>query len=138
MSLLGLDAWKARYHTYIEEGSQAVRDRMTLAALEWAAEKKRLQALTLLGVAVALIGVLALGMLSLAVLVHFWDTPQRAVVAWVIAGVWLFAWAVAVYALLSALRQQQPLFARTRAELCQDWQEWQAWRNPPPAEKESA
>lgn len=128
MSLLGLDAFKERIQACIAEGGQAARDRLQLAALELAQEKKRMQTLLVLAVAALALGVVTMLLLSLAVLVHFWDTPHRAAVAWVIAGVWLFAWALVVYALLSALRQKRPTLVLTRAELARDWQEVQNWK----------
>lgn len=128
MSLLGLDAYKERVQACIAEGGQAARDRLQLAALELVQEKKRLQTLLVLAALVMALGTVAMLLLSLAVLVHFWDTPHRGAVAWVIAGVWLFAWALVVYALLAALRQKRPLLALTRAELARDWQEVQDWR----------
>ncbi len=128
ISLLGLDAYKDRLTACMAEGGQAARDRLQLAALELVQEKKRLQTLAVLAAAALAVGTIAMLLLSLAVLVYFWDTPQRAAAAWVIAGVWLFAWALVVYALLAALRQRRPVFALTRAELARDWQEVQEWK----------
>ena len=129
ISLFGLDAYKERIAACMTEGGQGVRDRFQLATLELIQEKKRLQTLLVLAAAVLAVGTIAMLLLSLAVLVHFWDTPQRTVVTWVIAGVWFFAWVVVVYALLAALRQKRPFLALTRAELHRDWHEVQDWKN---------
>lgn len=126
MSVLGLSAWRRRLRATLAEVNIAFNDRAQLAALEWEQEKKRLQTLLVLAVAVVAIGAVALLLLSLALLVQFWDSPHRSVVAWVITGVWFFAWAVVIYALLSALRQKRQMFALTRSELQRDWQELKA------------
>ena len=60
--------------------------------------------------------------LSLAVLIHFWDSPDRATVAWVIAAVWVAAWGGVLWALVSALGKSRSPFVQTRAELARDWQ----------------
>ena len=88
LSLLGLDALAARWRANVIEGAIAVEDRMSLARLEWNDQKQRLQQMLVLTIVVAGLTVVALIMLSLAVLVHFWDTPHRTLVAWLVAGVW--------------------------------------------------
>ncbi|CAB5671702.1 Predicted membrane protein [Comamonas aquatica] len=99
----------------------AAEDRIALARLEWSAQKQRLQAIFVLGVVLGGLTIVALVLLSLAVLIQFWDSPERSVVAWVIAGVWLLAWAGALALLLSFLRKSSQPFALTRAELARDW-----------------
>lgn len=96
-------------------------------ALEWAQERKHWQTVLVLVIAVVAFGLVAALLISLAVLVYFWDTPHRIGVAWTIAGVWTFAWCLVVYALRSALLQKRPAFALTKAELARDCQEWQEW-----------
>lgn len=126
ISLLGLQSWRQRLSTYAQEGKQAAHDRLTLAALEWAQERKYWQTIIVLVVAALALGVVAMLLISLAVLVHFWESPQRVAVAWVIAGVWAFAWGLVMYALRSAFVQKRPAFILTRTELAQDLQDWQA------------
>ena len=121
MSAIGLDALSARARGHLNEGATALEDRMALARLEWGAQKKRLQTILVLGIAMGGLTIVALVMLSLAIVVHFWDSPQRTVVAWVVAGIWLLAWGSALLVLLSALRKSSNPFALTRAELVQDW-----------------
>ena len=99
----------------------AAEDRIALARLEWSAQKQRLQAIFVLGVVLGGLTFGALVLLSLAVLIQFWDSPERSVVAWVIAGVGLLAWAGALALLLSFLRKSSQPFALTRAELARDW-----------------
>ena len=67
------------------------------------------------------VAVIALLLLSLAVLVQFWDSPQRVLVAWLLAGGWLLAWVAVAVALVSIGRQAGNAFALTRRELQQDW-----------------
>jgi hypothetical protein len=67
--------------------------------------------------------VVALIMLSLALLVHFWDSPQRTLVAWLIAGVWMLGWGGTLVSLLAVGRQAGTGFAMTRRELARDWRD---------------
>ncbi|WP_455556880.1 phage holin family protein [Comamonas sp.] len=121
MSAIGLDSFAARMRANLNEGAIAAEDRLALARLEWGAQKKRLQTILVLGVVMGGLTIVALVLLSLAVLVHFWDSPQRTVVAWVIAGVWMLAWVSTLLVLLSVLRKSTNPFALTRAELARDW-----------------
>lgn len=121
MSAIGLDSYVARLRANLNEGAMAAEDRIALARLEWGAQKKRLQTILVLGIVMGGLTIVALVLLSLAILIHFWDSPQRTVVAWVIAGVWLLAWGAVLMVLLSALRKSSQPFALTRAELARDW-----------------
>ena len=67
------------------------------------------------------LAVVALLLLSAAVLVQFWDTPQRALAAWLLAGLWLVACGAVLAVLLSMARKTRSAFALTRRELAQDW-----------------
>lgn len=122
LSLLGLEAFVARWRANVIEGAIAVEDRMELAHLEWQDQKRRLQQILVLTLAVAGLTVVALIMLSMAVLVHFWDAPQRTMVAWVVAGTWLVGWAGALFFLVTVAQRAGQGFALTRHELAQDWQ----------------
>ncbi len=123
LSLLGLDALVARWRANVIEGAIAAEDRMDLVRLEWGDQKQRLQQLLVLTIVVAGLTVVALIMLSLAVLVHFWDDPNRTLVAWVVAGVWTFAWGVTLVSLISVAQRASNGFALTRQELAQDWRD---------------
>ncbi len=96
---------------------------MSLARLEWNDQKQRLQQMLVLTIVVAGLTVVALIMLSLAVLVHFWDTPHRTLVAWLIAGVWTVGWAAMLMSLVSVVHKAGNGFALTRRELAQDWRD---------------
>ena len=121
LSLLGLDAFFARWRANVIEGAIAAEDRMDLARLEWQDQKQRLQRLLVLIIVVCVLTLVMLIVLSAAVLVQFWDTPQRALVAWVLAGVWFVACGGVLAALVSLARQARSAFALTRRELAQDW-----------------
>ena len=121
LSLLGLEGLVTRWRANAIEAAIAAEDRMDLARLEWADLKRRLQQLLVLSIVATGLTVVALVMVSLALLVQFWDTPQRALVAWVIAGVWAGAWAIAFVSLLSVAQRAGNGFALTRHELTQDW-----------------
>ena len=121
MSAIGLDKLLARLRANLNEGAIAAEDRIELARLEWAAQKKRMQTLFVLGILLGGLTIVALVLLAVAVLVQFWDTPQRTVVAWVLAGVWSLAWAAVLLVLLSVLRKSSRPFILTRAELAKDW-----------------
>ena len=91
LSLLGLEAFVARWRANVIEGAIAAEDRLELARLEWLDQKQRLQQLLVLLIAVTGLTVVTLVLVSIAILVQFWDTPHRVMVAWVVAGVWLVA-----------------------------------------------
>jgi uncharacterized membrane protein YqjE len=123
LSLLGLEALVARWRANVIEGAIAAEDRMDLARLEWQDQKQRLQQMLVLTIVVAGLTVVALIMLSLAVLVHFWDTPQRTLVAWLVAAVWTAGWAATLVSLVSVVQKAGQGFALTRRELAQDWRD---------------
>ena len=119
--LLNLQGLAGRWRSAMGEGATAVEDRMELARLEWADHKRRLALLALLLVVFGVLAVLALLLLSAAVLVQFWDTSQRALAAWLLAGLWLVACGAVLAVLLSMARKTRSAFALTRRELAQDW-----------------
>ena len=123
LSLLGLEAFVARWRANVIEGAIAAEDRLELARLEWLDQKQRLQQLLVLLIAVTGLTVVTLVLVSMAILVQFWDTPHRMMVAWVVAGVWLVAWCAAIIKLVSVARSTGSGFALTRRELSQDWRD---------------
>lgn len=123
LSLLGLEAFVARWRANVIEGAIAAEDRLELARLEWLDQKQRLQQLLVLLIAVTGLTVVTLVLVSIAILVQFWDTPHRMMVAWVVAGVWLVAWCAAIIKLVSVARSTGSGFALTRRELSQDWRD---------------
>ena len=123
LSLLGLEAFVARWQAAGLEGAIAVQDRLELAHMEWQDQKKRLVQLLVLVVGVAALTVVAMVVLSMALMVHFWDTDHRTLVAWIVAGVWLVGWGGALVALISIATTSIEAFAFTRRELVRDWHE---------------
>ena len=123
LSLLGLEAFVARWRANVIEGAIAAEDRLELARLEWLDQKQRLQQLLVLWIAVTGLTVVTLVLVSMAILVQFGDTPHRVMVAWVVAGVWLVAWCAAIIKLVSVARSTGSGFALTRRELSQDWRD---------------
>ena len=121
LSLLGVDAFIARWRANVIEGAIAAEDRLELARLEWQDQKRRLTTLVVLGLSLAVLTVVTLTVLSIALMVHFWDTPQRLTVAWSVAGTWLMIWAGLLIGLIVTLRKVGNPFALTRNELAQDW-----------------
>ena len=120
--LLNLQGLAGRWRSAMGEGATAVEDRMELARLEWADHKRRLALLALLLVVFGVLAVVALLLLSAAVLVQFWDTEHRVMVAWLLFGGWLALLAIALWQLLAAVRRLARPFILTRNELSQDWQ----------------
>ena len=123
LSILGLEALAARWRANVIEAAIAAEDRMDLVCLEWQDQKRRLQQMLALTIVVAGLTVVALIMLSLAVVVHFWDSPQRALAAWLVAGGWTVGWIITLTMLVSVARRAGSGFALTRQELAQDWRD---------------
>ena len=121
LSLLGLDAFVARWKAAGLEGAIAAQDRLELAHLEWQDQKKRLVQLLVLAIGVSAMTVVALVVLSVALMVQFWDTDHRTMVAWIVAGVWVVGWGGALAALISIATASAEAFAFTRRELLRDW-----------------
>ncbi|MEJ2800392.1 putative membrane protein YqjE [Comamonas sp. BIGb0124] len=120
-SLLGLELWVNRARHAAAEGAVAVEDRWLLARIEWAEEKRRMLKLVLLTIAALALTIVALVVLSFAVMASYWDTPHRATAVWVVAGIWLVGWAAALYTLISTARASGQAFQGTRDELARDW-----------------
>ena len=121
LSLLGLESLVARWRANVIEGAIAAEDRMDLARLEWQDQKKRLVQLLVLAIGVSALTVVALVVLSVALMVQFWDTDHRTMVAWIVAGVWVVGWGGALAALISIATASAEAFAFTRRELLRDW-----------------
>ena len=123
LSLLGLDARLRRLRIAAGEGALAAEDRVQLLKLAWEEERQRLR--LVLGLVVAVIGLttVTVALLSVAVVVHFWDTPNRVAAAWSVAVVWIVLWLVAVVALMNTLRGASDAFEPARREFERDW-EW--------------
>lgn len=120
LSLFGLDRRVRRLRIAAGEGALAAQDRVQLIQLAWADEKKRLQ--RVLGLVIAVIGLttIAIALLSVAIVVHFWDTPYRVTAAWAVAAVWCGLWLAAVLALLAQLRAPSEAFEPARREFERD------------------
>ena len=123
LSLLGLEAFVARWQAAGLEGAIGAQDRLELAHLEWQDQKKRLIQVLVLAIGVAALTVVAFVVFSIALMVHFWDTDQRTMVAWIVAGVWVVGWGGALAALISVATTSAEAFAFTRRELVRDWTE---------------
>src|SRR6218665_185025 len=115
LSLLGLEGWFARWRGHVIEAASAAEDRMHLACLEWQDLKRHLQQLLVLTIPVAALTVVAL--------VYFWDSPQRQLVAWLVAGLWSAGWFCSLAALGRVAQRTGNGLALTRRELAQDWRD---------------
>jgi len=121
LSLLGIDAQLEKLRNAVGEGALAVEDRVQLAQMEWQEEKNRLKLVFTFALALLGLTVVAMTILSLAVVVQFWDSPDRAKAAWMVAGAWLALWLGAVIGLISLMRRGEAAFGPTREELGKDW-----------------
>ncbi|MFT4192935.1 MAG: phage holin family protein [Comamonas sp.] len=120
-SLLGLDALVARLRHTASEGAIAVEDRWLLARIELAEAKQHLLRLVLMTIATLALTIVALVVLSFAVMATFWDSPHRVTAVWVVAGIWLLGWGVALATLIASARASGQAFQATREELARDW-----------------
>jgi uncharacterized membrane protein YqjE len=121
LSLFGLDARLRRLRIAAAEGALAAEDRVQLLRMAWEDEKQRLKLMLVLVVAVLGLTTVAVALLSMAVVVHFWETPHRIAAAWSVAGVWIVLWLGAVAGLLLTLRNASNSFAPARHEFERDW-----------------
>ena len=121
ISLLGLDTLIARWRAGLNETALALEDRTDLARLEWLQHKRSIQTLMVLAIALGALTVVVLMVLSIAVLVQFWDTEHRRLVAWLLAGGWALVWITGLWRLLAAVNQLSNPFKLTRNELQADW-----------------
>lgn len=72
LSLFGLDARLRRLRIAAAEGALAAEDRVQLLRMAWEDEKQRLKLMLVLVVAVLGLTTVAVALLSMAVVVHFW------------------------------------------------------------------
>jgi len=121
LSLFGLNARIRRLRIAAAEGALAAEDRVQLLRMAWEDEKQRLKLMLLLGLAVLGLTTVTVALLSVAVVVNFWDTPHRVTAAWSVAGVWIVLWLAAVVGLLLTLRNASNSFVPARREFERDW-----------------
>ena len=120
-SLFGLDARLRRLRIAAGEGALAAEDRFLLLRMAWEDEKQRFKWVLVLVIAVLGLTTVAAALLSVAVVVHFWETPSRVVAAWSVAAVWIALWLAAGVALLLTLNGARSAFTPTRREFERDW-----------------
>jgi uncharacterized membrane protein YqjE len=113
-SLFGLKGYLRRLRILAGEGALAAEDRVQLLRFAWQDERKRLQ--SILGLVIAVIGLttVAIALLSVAIVVHFWETPYRITAAWLVAALWVGLWLAAVIALMSMLGKASESFDPAR------------------------
>ncbi|RGE47167.1 phage holin family protein [Comamonas testosteroni] len=99
----------------------AAEDRAELAQLEWHQHKQSIKTLLVLGIVLGALTVVVLLVLTMALVVQFWDTPQRIPVVWGLVAGWSLIWALSVWRLLSAVKELSDPFRLTRHELKADW-----------------
>ncbi|MGJ7492389.1 phage holin family protein [Variovorax sp. ZT4R33] len=121
LAMLGLEARLRRLKIAAGEGAMAAEDRAQLLQMAWDAEKQRLKMVLVLTGAVLGLTTVAVALLSVAIVVHFWDSPYRSTAAWSVAAVWLLIWLAAVVGLLSNLRQASNAVDPAKREFERDW-----------------
>lgn len=122
ISLLGLDSLLESWRANLNEAAIAAEDRVDLAQLEWQQHKRSMQALLVLAVVLGALTVVVLIIVSMAVLVQFWNSEHRKLVAWLLAAAWALVWGLGLWRLLCAVKQLSNPFRLTRRELQSDWQ----------------
>ncbi|MDM0048121.1 phage holin family protein [Variovorax sp. J22R115] len=113
-SLFGLKGYLRRLRILAGEGALAAEDRAQLLRFAWQDERKRLK--SILGLVIAVIGLttVAIALLSVAIVVHFWETPHRITAAWLVAAMWVGLWLAAVVVLMSMLSKSSEAFDPAR------------------------
>ena len=120
-SLLGIDSLLSSCRQSLSETALAAEDRAELAQLEWQEHKSSIKTLVVLAIALGALTVVMLIVLSIALMIQFWDTSYRTAVAWCLAGGWVLVWALCLWRALSAANQLSNPFKLTRHELKTDW-----------------
>ena len=118
----------------LQEGGSALSSRWELARLEWAVERGRLVQ-SFVGLAIlGLGGLLVLVFAGLAVIVTWWQTDYRVMVAWVVVGAYLAIALVGLFMWRFAEMRKERRFAALRAEFTTDraWmaRQWGWGKNP--------
>ncbi|MDP9600434.1 phage holin family protein [Variovorax sp. NFACC27] len=121
LSLFGLNARIRRLRIAAAEGALAAEDRVQLLRMAWEDEKQRLKLMLFLALAVLGLTTVTVALLSVAVVVNYWDTPYRITAAWSVAGVWIALWLAAAIGLLLTLRNASNGFLPARQEFERDW-----------------
>lgn len=121
LSLFGLSGRIRRLRIAAAEGALAAEDRVQLLRMAWEDEKQRLKLLLILVVVLVGLTTVTVALLSVAVVVHFWETPYRVMAAWSVAGVWIALWLAAAAGLLLTLRNASNSFIPARQEFERDW-----------------
>ncbi|RSZ39551.1 MULTISPECIES: phage holin family protein [unclassified Variovorax] len=121
LSLFGLNARIRRLRIAAAEGALAAEDRVQLLRMAWEDEKQRLKLMLLLSLAVLGLTTVTVALLSVAVVVNYWDTPYRVTAAWSVAGAWIVLWLAAAIGLLLTLRNASNGFLPARQEFERDW-----------------
>ncbi|WP_225783487.1 phage holin family protein [Xenophilus sp. Marseille-Q4582] len=120
LALLGIERRIAHAREVLGEGVMAAEDRVQLLRMAWDEEKLRLRRLLLLLLALVGLTFMMTALLSVAVIVQFWDTSYRATAAWAVALAWLVLWGGALWALLATIQDTPPTVAVARDELARD------------------
>lgn len=123
LNLLGLRAFTDRWRALAIEGAIAADDRTTLFGLEFQEYKRGVIIAVSAAMALAVLSIVVLIVLSAAIVVHFWDTPDRSMAAWIVTGVWAVLWCVAAGVLWTLVGKAGNGFSATRRELARDWHE---------------
>ncbi|MGI4776641.1 MAG: phage holin family protein [Janthinobacterium lividum] len=121
LSFLGLDARIRRLKIAAGEGALAVEDRAQLLQMAWQDEKQRLKSTLVLIVIVLGLTTVTVALLSMAVVVNFWDTSYRVTAAWSVAGVWVLLWLGAALSLIGVLKGAAGTLESTREQFARDW-----------------
>jgi uncharacterized membrane protein YqjE len=119
-SVFGLKARLRRLRILAGEGALALEDRTQLLKFALQDERRRLVATLLLMVAVIGLTTVAVALLSVAVVVQFWDSPQRVMVAWLVAALWAGLWIVAMALLAASVRKGSDSFEPARETFQKD------------------
>ena len=122
LSLLGLDDTVARARSLMNEGALAAEDRMDLLSIEWQETKKNIVWMLVMGLVVAGLTIVALTLLSGAIIITYWDTPNRLNVTWGVAIFWGVLWAGILIFLWRTARKATNPFQLTKSVLKTDWQ----------------
>jgi uncharacterized membrane protein YqjE len=107
---------------------EVLRTRLELFSTEWQEEHQRLEQILILAAATVLCLTFGLLLVTLFVVVAFWETNYRLAVLGAFAVLYLVAGGIAGWVMRRKSRAKPKIFSATLGELAKDYRHLSSWR----------